>query len=113
MKLAREINRRIRQVIVPVFGVCAIAYIGFHALQGERGIKVWSALKQEIEAATLERDRLIRERDRLESRAGLLREASLDRDMLDEAVRRMLNYGRRDEIVIFYDKQIGETPLQR
>ncbi len=93
--------------------MCAVAYFGFHALQGERGIKVYSALKQEIEAATLERDRLTRERDRLEARAELLRENSLDRDMLDEAVRRMLNYGRSDEIVVFYDKQIGATPLQR
>jgi cell division protein FtsB len=113
MKIAREIKRRVRHVIVPVLYVCAIAYIGFHALQGERGIKVWSALKQEIEAATLERDRLIDERNRLEARAALLREKSLNRDMLDEAVRRMLNYGRNDEVVIFYDKQIGETPLQR
>jgi cell division protein FtsB len=113
MKLAQEIKRRVRLVVVPVLYVCAVAYIGFHALQGERGIKVWSALKQEIEAATLERDRLAEERDRLEARAALLREASLNRDMLDEAVRRMLNYGRSDEIVVFYDKQIGATPLQR
>jgi cell division protein FtsB len=113
MKLAQEIKRRVRLVIVPVLYVCAVAYIGFHALQGERGIKVYSALKQEIEAATLERDRLAKERDRLEARAELLRDNSLNRDMLDEAVRRMLNYGRSDEIVVFYDKQIGATPLQR
>jgi cell division protein FtsB len=113
MKLAREIKRRARLVILPVLYVCAAAYIGFHALQGERGIKVWSALKQQIEAATLERDRLAAERDRLDARAALLRKATLNRDMLDESVRRMLNYGRPDEIVIFYDRRVGQAPPPR
>lgn len=83
-----------------------MGYAGYHFVEGERGIKAWWSVDQQIEEAERERDTVLAERERLEARVRLLREDSLNSDMLDERVRRILNYGREGELVILYERPL-------
>jgi cell division protein FtsB len=112
MSLLWEIKRRARHVVLPVVCVSAMAYSAYHIVQGERGLKRWWSLQKEIADADSRRDRAGAERARLQFRAGLMRDGQLDADMVDEQARRMLNVARRDELVIFYDRPIGQPPAR-
>lgn len=107
MSLLDEIRRRSRSVIWPVICALLMVYYGYHLLEGERGLKAWWRLNQEIAIASGTRDDVKAERIRLATRVSLLRKDSLDADLLGERARRMLNVMRRDEIVIFYDRPLG------
>lgn len=112
MSLFWEIRRRARHVVLPVVCVSVMAYSAYHIVQGERGLKRWWSLQQEIAEAETRRDRVAAERERLHYRAGLMRQGELDLDMVDEQARRMLNVARRNEVVIFYARPIGRAADQ-
>src|SRR3989338_6356420 len=101
MKLVSEIRARARLIVGPVVGVCLAAYFAYHVVQGDRGLIAWWQLGQEVEAARALKADAAAERRALEHRVQLLSHSSLDRDMLDERARVMLNFGLPDEIVIF------------
>lgn len=101
MSLILELRRRGRQVIGPTFGALVVGYFLFHAVQGERGILAWSALKQEVAEAGQTLEALGAARGEMESRVGLLRSESLDRDLLDERARIVSGLGHPSEIVIY------------
>lgn len=84
-----------------VVGICVIGYFVYHVIHGDRGLIAWQALDQDVANARGDLASIREERLTLEHRVRLLRAESLDRDMLDEWSRRVLNYGAADEIVIF------------
>lgn len=78
-----------------------IAYLVFHAFQGEYSLPALKQLQQQ-ETALLAEAILVRaEREALESRIALLKESSLDPDMLEEQVRKRLGFAHPDEVVVF------------
>src|SRR5262245_19495973 len=91
MAVAIEFRRRFTQIVIPVLGLGALAYLGYHLFEGDRGLKASWSVEQRLAKSEAERKALMVERQRLESRVALLREATLDRDMLDERLRQMLN----------------------
>ena len=103
MGLISELRTRARHVVGPVVAVCFTGYFAYHAVNGDRGITAWFALKQQVTDTQAVHDKLVAERRRLEHRVGLLKPESLDPDMLEERVRHMLNYGRADDVVILLD----------
>ena len=84
-----------------VVGICVIGYFVYHVIHGDRGLIAWQALDRDVANARTDLATIESERLTLERRVRLLRSASLDRDMLDEWARRVLNYGAADEAVIF------------
>ena len=101
MEFGREIKRRLRQVALPLLGACLTAYFVYHAIHGDRGIYAWLRINQELKVANQEAAQLKTERVALERRITLLSSASLDRDMLDERARVMLNFAHPDDLIIF------------
>ena len=95
---------RARSMAGPLLVACLLAYFGFHAIQGERGILTWLQLDHQIKrtAQLLEASRT--EESRLKHRVALLRRDNLDPDMLDERARAVLNLAAPGEIVIFTDR---------
>ena len=89
------------------FEVCdqnaMLGYMAYHIVQGDRGLLAWKGLREQIGIARVSLAENEAERTVLEERVRLLHPDGLDRDMLDEWARRRLNYGARDEIVIFID----------
>jgi cell division protein FtsB len=106
MSFMLEIRRRGRHVAGSILGALLFAYFMFHAIQGDRGFFAWVQMKQQIgyasdDLASSETKRLTWER-----RISLLSADQLDRDMLDEQVRRVTGLGGKNEIVIF-DSEAG------
>lgn len=101
-------RRRLRYAIAPVFCASLMVYAGYHFFEGERGLKAWWALNQEIDETVRELRDVRAARERLEARVTLLREDSLDLDMLEERVRLMLSRGRQGEIVVLYERPIAD-----
>ncbi|MCE2510323.1 MAG: septum formation initiator family protein [Alphaproteobacteria bacterium] len=100
MLLFNELRARAKQVIAPALGIAAITYFGYHTIQGDHGILAWVQLAGQVNQAQATVLSLEAERVRLANRVRLLHPDHLDLDMLDEQARRLLNVGRRDEILV-------------
>lgn len=110
MSLLSLFARKSRHVIAPLCGTLFVAYFGYHAAQGDRGLLTYLRLKEEIRKAEITRDLLYAERQILERRTRLLRPDSLDPDMLEERARVMLNMGRGDERIIMLQRPGVNSP---
>ena len=105
-----ELKSRARHVILPAVAVCGLGYVTYHIVQGDRGLLAWKVLREQIAIAQMSLAESEAERRIHEDRVRLLHPEGLDRDMLDEWARRRLNFGARDEIVIFTEPSgQGET----
>lgn len=100
MGILAELKRRAGDVVAPVIGFCVVGYFAYHSIEGDRGLVAWLRLQEQIRTASSEFDGLRAERTALERRVSLLRPESLDRDLLEERVRIVLNFARPDEVVI-------------
>lgn len=95
-----ELRRRSRTAFATLLGAAAIAYVGYHALHGDRGIEEWFRLGGQVETLEKRHDQNAARITTLERRVNLLREDNLDRDLLDERARLVLGLARPDEIII-------------
>ncbi|MFZ1814438.1 MAG: septum formation initiator family protein [Rhizobiaceae bacterium] len=77
-----------------------LSYFLFHSWSGRYGIDAAKAMAEDKIRLEYELVRLKEQRVALESRVRLLRDGTLERDMLDEQARQSLNLARPDEIVI-------------
>ncbi len=101
MALLNELRQRARQVAAPLLVASVVVYLGYHAIQGQRGIVAWLRLSQQIEQTRSALALTRAEERRLAHRAALLRPDGLDRDMLDERARAVLNLAHPDDLVVF------------
>lgn len=95
-----EVRWRARAAIVPTLCACAIAYFGYHAVKGERGLLAYVRLSSEIESLQAELAEVDAKRLRLERRAQLLRAQGLDLDMLEEQAQSQLGLAHPDDVII-------------
>ena len=93
-------RRRAKVLIAPVLGLALTGYFAYHFVEGDRGLRAWMRLTQELRSAKAGFADVVTERTRLERRAANMRPDHLDRDLLDTQVRRMLDVAAPDEIVI-------------
>ena len=100
----REIGKRARYLIVPLFGSLTLVYLIYSGVQGDRGLLAWIQRGQDVVVAEqkLAAERV--HRDVLAHRVALLRPESLDLDLLDERARAVLNLVKPGEIILL------ETP---
>lgn len=87
----------------PLMCMLLVVYFGYHALHGERGL--YALFREKRILASLETDYLKTkaEREKMEQHVLHLRDASLDRDLLDEQMRRMLGVMKKGELVVLND----------
>ena len=88
------------RLIIP--GICSllIAYFAFHAWSGRYGIKAMREIADKRTRLEFELVRLKQQRAALDARVTLLRDGTIEKDMLDEQARQALNLVGPDEIVI-------------
>lgn len=77
--------------------VVILSYFSYHAVIGDRGLLALINLSKKIEIARQELDIIHAERTKLERNVMLMRDDSLDLDILDEQARRYLGYAGKDE----------------
>ena len=104
MTVFRELRRRARQVAPQVLLASTLAYFGYHAVEGDRGVWARMRLQQDLAEARDIRATLGAERARLGHRVALLRPDGLDPDLLEERARQVLNFGYSEDYVMVLPK---------
>lgn len=86
-----------------------LGYFAYHALHGERGLLAWMDKSRALEAARQELDRVTAERLELEREVRAFQEDQIDRDRLEEELRK-LGYVKPNELIILRpDRPAPET----
>ena len=100
MQLFQEIRRRIRHLVAPLFWLVLTFYFGYHAVNGERGLRRLFELKQEIQIASQVAEEVALRRSEMERKVRQLSPQSIDVDTLEESARTLLNMGQDGDYVI-------------
>jgi cell division protein FtsB len=93
-------NSRMGRFILPALCLTLLSYFGYHAWSGRYGIESMHRLEDEAVRLEFELASIKLRRQALEAKVMLLREGSIERDMLDEQARGTLNVLRTDEVAI-------------
>jgi cell division protein FtsB len=75
-------------------------YFAYHLVEGDRGLRAWMRITQELRQAKSNLADVAAERATLDRRVANMRPDHLDPDLLDTQVRRNLDVAAPDEIVI-------------
>ena len=90
------VRTRIRALVFTVslwlLAAGAIAYFGYHSVNGKRGLRAHRSFEAEIATLNTDLAKLVAERRALELRVGQFEPAAVDRDLLDEEARRSLGW---------------------
>jgi cell division protein FtsB len=100
MIVLREIRRRGKVLIGPLLGMALTGYFAYHLIEGDRGLRAWVRLTQELRLAKENLSAVSAERAELEHRVSHMRGDHVDPDLLDSQVRKTLDLARPDEVVI-------------
>jgi cell division protein FtsB len=100
MIVLREMRRRAKVLIGPVLGLALTGYFAYHLVEGDRGLRAWMRITQELRQAKSNLADVAAERATLDRRVANMRPEHLDPDLLETQVRRNLDVAAPDEIVI-------------
>lgn len=100
MRVISELRRRVRHALPPLVWLVLTVYFGWHAVNGERGLRRMFELKQEIAIAKQVAEEIALRRTEMERKIQMLSPQSIDVDMLEESARSMLNMGQDGDYVI-------------
>ena len=81
-------------------GSLVVGYFAYHAIQGDSGFRAMVGLQSEVDQLAEKQLALEAERAAWEKRAAQLRDQSIDPDMLEEQVRKTLQFTRENEYVV-------------
>jgi len=98
-------KRKSGALVVPLIAAAFLSYFGFHAWHGQYGIYSKYAFEARAEELRADLATIRKDRERLEHRVRLLRDGTIEKDMLDEHARSALNLARSDEIIILRDRR--------
>lgn len=90
-----------QRVIGPVFACLITIYFVYHIFQGERGVISWFVLSKKVQEETSQLKLLEEEKEFLKRRVSLLNPNNLDLDILEELARKLLNYAKTNEIIVY------------
>ena len=97
--LVEAVSQRLKGRWLAVVVTLVLVYFGFHALHGRYGLLAWIDTSRELVVARQQLAGLVAEREALQRDVQALQEDSLDRDLLEEELRR-LGYVRPNEVII-------------
>ncbi|MFC4625265.1 septum formation initiator family protein [Daeguia caeni] len=86
--------------IMPLLTAAFLSYFGYHAYHGEFGLYARMQLEEQKAELIRQLADIEAERKALDARVALLRDGSIEKDMLDEQARRALNLSHTDELTI-------------
>lgn len=89
-----------KRITGPLLFSCAVCYLAFHALNGERGLYAYFKQSRNLEVSQTELSKLKKQRAIMEQRVTALSNGSLDLDLLDEEARRVLGTANKNEVVV-------------
>lgn len=101
MSTRQKRNSPFSRAAVPLACIVLSLYFGWHAWSGRLGIASLEVANDEALRLEFELARIETERKALEARVRLLRDGTIERDLLEERMRDTLNLIGPDEIVVF------------
>ena len=105
MIVLREMRRRAKVLVAPVLGLALTGYFAYHLVEGDRGLRSWVRVAQELRLAKENLSAVEAERVALDHKVAHMRPDQVDPDLLDAQVRRTLEVVSPDEIVIIEPPQ--------
>lgn len=102
--LVIEIRRRARWVLPQLFALGLLAYFCFHLVQGDRGIRTYLRLQEELAEAHATRAVLTTQVAEAKAQVAQLSSGSLDLDRLEEQAQGVISYYSPGNYVIFLDR---------
>ena len=100
-------RRSLTRFIAPCATVLICSYFAFHATHGQYGTRAHLVMKSRIEKMEGRLERARQRRDHLEDRLALLQDGTVEKDMLDEQIRRNLPRARADDIVLLHAPEMN------
>jgi cell division protein FtsB len=97
------------KILMPFISILIVIYFTYHVFQGDRGVIALLRLQKNVSQLESERNNLIETKEHLEKNVYLLRPDSLDRDLLEERARAVLNFAYPSEIIINMDGADSEN----
>lgn len=98
-----RLSRRFRAVLLTLgfyaFAAGAVAYFAYHGHHGDRGLHAKATYKIKIVQLEAELNEIRDERAQWERRVRLMRAEAMDRDLLDERSRALLNIGHKNDVI--------------
>jgi cell division protein FtsB len=104
MIVRRRLKTLVTAVALHALAAGAIAYFGFHAWNGDRGLIAKETYRVQMAELSAELAALKKERADWSHRLSLIRLDNLDPDLIDERARDTLNVVHQKDIVWFVDK---------
>ncbi len=101
MSTLRDLKSRIGIIFGPIVGVLVFGYFIYHSIEGDRGLLALKNVNIRIDEAEKKLAELVVVQRELEENVNRLMPSSLDPDFLEERGRKLLNFGYKNDIVIF------------
>ena len=99
------VRTRLRGILLPLLLYCVSGSIGsyfvWHAINGERGLKTSEEYERTIALLRTEYTAADMERLQWQHRIDLMRGESIDRDLLEEEARVLLDRVHKNDLVVF------------
>ena len=103
------VKTRARAILIPIVFYLVLgsasAWLVWGASQGEHGLNAKAEYDAEVTKLRVQLAQLRTDHDRWRRRVESMRSEAVDRDLLDEEARKMLDRVGKDDVVIF----VGET----
>jgi cell division protein FtsB len=100
MIVLREMRRRAKALVGPVLGLALTGYFAYNLVEGNRGLRAWARITQELHQADDDLAAVSARRAALQRRVSHMQPDHVDPDLLDTQVRKTLDDVAPNEIVI-------------
>src|ERR1700733_14997553 len=100
MIVLHEMRRRARFLVGPLLGAALTSYFVYHTIEGDRGLRAWRDISQQLRVANDALATVDAERDALAHKVAGLDPNHVDPDLLDQQIRQNLDLVAPNEIVI-------------
>ncbi len=100
MRIRRSVTRFFGISVLPAITCAIVAYFGYYAIWGERGMLAQSETQARLGVEQEQLARIQGARARLEHRIDLLRPGAVDNDLVEELARGQLMEGAPGQIAV-------------
>ena len=95
-----EMRRRARFLVGPLLGLALTSYFVYHTIEGDRGLRAWRDITQQMRVANDQLATVEAERDALAHKVAGLDPNHVDPDLLDQQIRQQLDLVSPDEVIL-------------
>jgi cell division protein FtsB len=100
MIVLHEMRRRTRFLVGPFLGLALTSYFIYHTIEGDRGLRAWRDINQQLRAANDQFATVEVERDALEHKVNGLNPNHVDPDLLDQQIRQQLDLFSPGDVIL-------------